>query len=332
MPPARSRPRREPIPFPVIIHLNGQLIPASEARISPFDRGFLFGEGIYEGLRAFRGGVVAMQKHIDRMRGGLREARIDWDPAQLVPMTRDLLAANNLPDAFIYWQVTRGSPGPGQPVRTRLPMGPMTPTVFGYCTPLPPIERYLPPSAPPTVTAVTRPDTRWLRGHVKSVSLLGNVLAAMEAQEAGAQDAILIRDGLVTEGTATNVVLALPGPSGVELATPSLQSVSILAGVTRALEVEHGPGIVSRPVRAEELARASEIMLLGTSSMVTSVVQLDGQPVGDGKPGPQAHRLLASLVETIKSELGIRTGGSAGGPGAAHASTLKPCTASPAAV
>jgi D-alanine transaminase len=194
---------------------------------------------------------------------------------------------------------------------------------LGYCTPQPPIEHY---TTPPTVTAITRPDTRWLRGHLKSTSLLGNVLASIEAQEGGAQDAILTRDGLVTEGTATNVIIALPGSGGqVELATPSLESVSILAGVTRALEVEHGPGITCRPVRVEELARASEIMLLGSTSMVTSVVRLDGKPVGDGRPGPQAHRLLASLVGTIRADLGLDSPH-------APATAPKPCKTSPAAV
>lgn len=287
----------------MIIHLNGQLIPASEARISPFDRGFVFGEGVYEGLRSFRHRTVAMQRHIDRMNGGLRECRIDWDAAALPALTGALLAANSMPDAFIYWQVTRGCPAPGQPVRTRTPSGPESPTVFGYCTAQPPIESY---SSPPTITAVLRPDTRWLRGHLKSISLLGNVLAAIEAKEAGAQDAILTRDGLVTEGTATNVILAIPrGDGTTELATPSLDSVSILAGVTRALEMDYGPGLVSRPIRVEELFKATEIMLVGSTSMVTSVVELDGHPVGSGKPGPAANALLRSLVQTIKSELGL---------------------------
>lgn len=286
----------------MIVHLNGKLVPAAEARVNVFDRGFLFGEGVYEGLRSFDGRIVAMQKHIDRMRNGLRECRLQWDPAQMTPLTDELLRANGTPDAFIYWQVTRGAPAPGQPVRTRTPVGPFTPTVFAYCSAQPPLAHY---TTPPTVTVALRPDTRWLRGHLKSIALLGGVLAAMEAQEAGAQDAIMERDGLVTEGTATNVVLALPAAGGgVELATPSLESVSILAGVTRALEVEHGPRIVSRPVKVEELKRASEIMLLGSTSMVTSVVELDGRRVGDGKPGPEAHRLLRALVEYIRSETG----------------------------
>jgi D-alanine transaminase len=287
----------------VIVHLNGKLIPASEARIGVFDRGFVFGEGVYEGLRSFRGRIVAMQKHIDRMRNGLRECRIDWDPAKMTSLTDDLLKANAMPDAFIYWQVTRGAPGPGQPVRTRTPQGPMTPTVFGYCTPQPAIEKY---TTPPTISAAVRPDTRWHRGHLKSISLLGGVLAAIEAEEAGAADAILVRDGLVTEATASNVILAVPGRAGdIELVTPALESASILAGVTRALEVEQGPGIVSRPVKEDELRKASEVMLLGSTSMVTSVVKLDGNPVGDGTPGPQAHRLLRSLVEIIRQDLGF---------------------------
>jgi D-alanine transaminase len=303
-----------PISLTVIVHLNGKLVPAEQARIGVFDRGFIFGEGVYEGLRSFRGKIVAMQKHADRMRNGLRECRIDWDPGQMVGLTDALLKANAMPDAFIYWQVTRGAPGPGQPVRSRTPQGPMTPTVFGYCSAQPPIETY---TTPPTVTAATRPDTRWHRGHLKSISLLGGVLAAIEAEEAGAADAIMVRDGLVTEGTATNVVLALPGSGGrVELATPSLESASILAGVTRALEVEQGPGVVSRPVREQELRQANEIMLLGSTSMVTSVVELNGKPVGDGKPGPQANRLLRALVEIIRQDLGFERVGT-GKPAAA---------------
>ncbi len=287
----------------MIVHLNGKLVPAEQARIGVFDRGFIFGEGVYEGLRSFRGKIVAMPRHVTRMRNGLRECRIDWDPAQMTALTESLLTANAMPDTFIYWQVTRGAPGPGQPVRTRTPQGPMTPTVFGFCSAQAPIENY---TTPPTVRAATRPDTRWHRGHLKSISLLGGVLAAIEAEEAGAGDAIMVRDGLVTEGTATNVILALPAPGGrTELVTPSLESVSILAGVTRALEVELGPGIVSRPVREEELRRAHEIMLVGSTSMVTSVIELDGKPVGDAKPGPAAHKLLRSLVDIIRAELGF---------------------------
>lgn len=285
------------------IHLNGQIVPAEQAAISPFDRGFVFGEGVYEGLRSFRGRTVGIDRHSERLRHGLAECRIDWDADRLDAMTSELLEANGLEDAFIYWQVTRGAPATGHPVRSRIPSGPASPTVFGFCTAQPALDKY---TSPPTIACAVRDDTRWTRGWLKSTSLLGNVLAAIEAQETGAQDAILVRDGFVGEGTCANVVLALPREDGtVELATPSLESAPILPGVTRALLLDWMAELISRPVRVEELARASEIMLIGSTAMVTSIVELDGRPVGTGKPGAAAHRLLASLVECIRVDLGL---------------------------
>lgn len=285
----------------MIIHLCGQLIPADQATISPLDRGFVFGEGVYEGLRSFRGRVVGAAHHEERMRRGLEECRIAWDPGQLEEMTRDLLAANGLRDAFIYWQVSRGAPLPGQPIRSRIPAGPMTPTVMGFCTAQPALESY---TTPPTLAVAVRPDTRWTRGALKSTSMLGNVLATLEAHEAGCQDAILVRDGMVGEGTCANVVLAVPRRDGsVELATPSLDSAPILPGITRALLLDGMADLVSRPVRVEELAKAAEVMLIGSTAMVTSVTHLDGRPVGTGKPGAQAVRMLGALVECIKADL-----------------------------
>jgi D-alanine transaminase len=301
--------RRPPILLLVIVHLNGRLIPLEQAAISPFDRGFIFGDGVYEGLRAFRGRIVAMDRHIRRMGAALAESRIDWDPGQLHELSGALIEASGVPDSFLYWQVTRGAPAPGQPLRTRTPAGPMQPTVFGYCAQQSPIESF---SIPPTVTAAVRPDTRWTRGHLKSTSLLGNVLAAIEGQEQSAQDVILVRDGLVAEGSATNIILALPGRNGKpQLVTPSLDSVSILAGITRALLLEAVPEISARPVRVEELFRATEVMLVGSTSMVTSVTQLDGRTVGDGTPGPESRRLLGELVRAILAEHDLpRLGGS----------------------
>jgi D-alanine transaminase len=149
-------------------------------------------------------------------------------------------------------------------------------------------------------------DTRWLRGQMKSISLLGSVLAAIEADETGADDAILVRDGLVAETTSANVVLAVPRADGTtELVTPSLESVPILAGVTRDLLIEaaprHGLTILQRAVYLEELRSATEIMALGTLTMVTSVVKLDGRAVGQGTPGPVARRLMEVLHGAIRA-------------------------------
>lgn len=288
---------------PVIIHFNGRLVKPEDARISPFDRGFLLGDGIYEGLRSFRKVIVALDRHAERMRRALAEARIDWDPRQMKRLSADLLAANGLEDAFVYWQVTRGVPRPGEPVRTRVPPGEMEPTVLGFCYAQPPLETY---TRPPTVTAVLVEDTRWTRGHVKSISLLGNVLGAYEAKDAGAQDSILHRGGLLAEGSATNLILALPEGGRTELVTPSLGSVPILEGVTRGLLLANVPGIVERPVRVEEIRRATEVLLVGSTSMVTAVTQVDGRRIGDGMPGPEAARLLRALVRAIESEHEVR--------------------------
>lgn len=283
------------------VHLNGLLVPREEARVDPFDRGFVFGDGVYEGLRAFRGRVRSIDRHVRRLRESLHAARIDFDAERLGPLSDELLRANDLRDAFLYWQFTRGTPGPGQALRGRVPEGPMEPTVFGYALERPPLERC---GEPGTTTAALVEDLRWHRGRVKAISLLGNVMAAIEAREAGAEDAIFVRDGLVAEATATNIFVALPsGRGGSQLVTPSLKDVSILAGVTRDLLLENVPGVVERAIREEELGAAREIMLCGTNTMIASVLTLNGKPVGDGSVGPVARQLARRLVEIVGAEL-----------------------------
>ncbi|MBL8762706.1 MAG: aminotransferase class IV [Phycisphaerae bacterium] len=293
----------------MIVHLNGQLVPAGEAKVSVFDRGFIFGDGLYEALRTVprtdgRGGAraVGLTRHIERMRCGLDEAGIRWDPRQLGRLSEELLTANGLVDAFVYWQVTRGTPPTGAPVRQRIPGAALTPTVFGYCTPQPPIE--LCRRAAPR-TAITREDVRWKLGHVKSTSLLGNVMCALAADAAACDEAILVRDGLVTEGVATNVIAVLRGGGGRggggEVVTPALSSAPMLSGVTRAILMDAAPEIVERPVGVDELRDASEIMLIGTTTLVTPIVRLNGHPVGTGQAGPVSERLLGLLLSVIAS-------------------------------
>lgn len=290
----------------MIVYLNGQLLHRDRALVSVFDRGFVFGDGVYEGLRAVPRSdgtsgarIVGLFGHEERMAAGLREARIGWDVRQLGPISEQLLAANSMLDAFVYWQVTRGAPGEGMPVRQRVPSRGMRPTVFAYCSPQPPMDSF---AAPACKSAVTMRDIRWEMGRLKSISLMGNVWCAIHADEAGADDAILLRggdEGLVGEGLATNVIVVTRGG---EVCTPSLDSVPILAGVTRAILLRERPEIRERAVRASELREAREIMLIGTTTMVASVTRLDGRPVGDGTPGPVAHSLLRTLVDAIRNE------------------------------
>lgn len=280
-------------------------MPAERAAISPFDRGFLLGDGIYEGLRAFDGRIVRNDLHIRRMDHGLREARIPWDAARLDPLSYELLAANSLRDAFLYWQVTRGTPAPGQPVRSRVLSGEVRPTVFGYAVPAPALSEY-DHDRVPTKAAITTPDTRWLRGTVKSISLLGGVLGAIEAAEAGADDSIFVREQggrvLAGEGTSANLIAAVERAGRVEIVTPSLSSTPILAGVTRDILLKSGQGMIERDLPFEELSNAREVMLTGTLTMVTSIVKLNGRPVGGGAPGPVAKALLRALVGAIRAQ------------------------------
>ncbi len=296
----------------MLVSLNGQLVPAERAQVSAFDRGFIFGDGVYEGLRAVRlapdapGHVIGMNRHIRRLAEGLAACRIDWDAKQLEPLTRELLAANNLADAFIYWQITRGTPPiiDGRPVRSRVPVAgvPLKPTVFGYCLPHAGLEKD--EAHGPALKRITlRPDERWHLGHIKSISLLGNIIASM-AGAAGAgsdhgpvDETLLVRDGFITEGTHCNVALVLSRGSGAEVVTPSLDSAPILNGITRQIILDLDPSIVQRPVRVEELAQAREIMLWGTTTMVSCVTHVDGKPVGTGQ---MASRLKSALVHAIR--------------------------------
>lgn len=290
----------------VIVHLNGKLVERADARIDPFDRGFIFGDGVYEGLRAIEWGgkggsrVIGLGMHIERMRRGLTEVGIEWDPSRLGEMTAELVKANGIMDAFVYWQTTRGAPRVGEPVRSRVPAKEMMPTVFGYCVPQPPMSAFdaRGSGAVPTKSAVTCEDQRWLMGYLKSVSLMGNVVASMGAEARGADDAIFVRSGRVAEGLATNVIVV---DRDGRMATPSLGSVAILSGITRSILLREVSAIEERIVEVRELERASEVLLTGTTTMVTSVVKLDGRTVGEGVAGPVAKRLLGVLVEAIRA-------------------------------
>lgn len=294
----------------MIVSLNNALMPAEAARISPFDRGFTLGDGVYEAMRLHRGCIVGLNRHIARLTRSLSETRIHGvDPAFIAEATHELARANGLSDAFVYWQISRGTPAAGEPVRTRLPTPGTKPTIFGYVEPMARLEAT---SDIKTIEATTQADTRWDRGHIKATSLLGGVLAALESAELGGHDAVLIRDGLVTEGPSNNLFVSLDG----QLVTPALDSAPMLAGVTRALLLDAGEGIIERPVRAEELTRADEIMLTGTRTGVAAITRLDGRWVGQaesrsGAAGPEARRLLGALMRMIEADIAGQLGADA---------------------
>jgi len=278
------------------IWMNGRLLPASEARVSVFDRGFLFGDGVYEFIRFFDRIGVGMDLHVRRLRTSLRLTGIEGFDADTLPaLCMALLDANGLADATIYVQVTRGEAAQ----RSHVPVPGMTPTVVAIATPAGGLSTL---RAPEAVRAVLLPDQRWLRCEIKSTSLMGNVLAAMVASQRGADEAILHRDGLVSEGGSTNTIVA----SGGALATPSIaDGPPILHGVSRAqaLEAARGTGIVvtERRITTDELRRADEIMITSSRRLLSAVVELDGAPVGTGRAGPLALRLFELMRSGLHS-------------------------------
>ncbi len=283
---------------PMRVWLNGHLIPPSQAQVSVFDRGFLFGDGVYELVRFFGGMPVGMDLHVARLERSLELARIHGFDAHSFPSICDaLLRDAGLTDASVYLQVTRGAAS----MRTHLPPAGLTPTVFAYAMPCPGIEEL---GTLHLCAAGLVADRRWERCEIKTVALMGNILGMLECQPHGAEEAIFQRRGLVSEGASTNVFVVRDG----RVATPPVESdPPILHGVMRARMIEAcvdaGIPCTVRPIAVEELAAADEILLSASKRMLSSVAVLDGVPVrGAGSPGALAPRVLAALRARVARE------------------------------
>lgn len=280
-----------------IVYFDGRYVAKSEVHVSPDDRGFLLGDGIYEVAAAYDGRFVALDKHMDRLRRSLVEARIGSSVADpLETVFQELLERNGFAEsgkAMVYLQVTRGA----APRTHAFPKPPCRPTVYAYVAPIPPEIQALAAGA----KAITRPDVRWSRCDIKVISLIANCMANQEAKEAGAYEAILIRDGVALEGTHTSFFCILGGV----IRTAPLSNL-ILPGVTRDLVIEAcrraGLELVEEAVRAEELYTADELFITGTTTEVVPITHLDGRAIGDGDPGT----MTARIQELYRASAGIR--------------------------
>ncbi len=270
----------------MLVYLNGEYIAEEDARVPVDDRGFLFADGVYEVARVYEGRIFKMPEHLERMTDGLAAIRIDFPGiAELTDVAERLLDENNLRSggATIYIQVTRGV----APRKHAFPAG-VRPTVFVAAKPYaePPLEYWT-----DGVAAIRYPDIRWARCDIKSVALLGNVLANQAAHEVDAFEALFVRDGVVIEGSHSNFAAVI---DGTLVTYPRCNF--ILPGITRAtvleLCMELGIPVHEGPVYDHELFQAQELMLLGTTTEVMPVVRVDGQPIGDGTPGPVTERLI----------------------------------------
>jgi D-alanine transaminase len=278
-----------------LVYLNGDYLPLAEARIPVLDRGFIFGDGVYEVIPVYDRRPFRLEHHLDRLQHSLDGIRLanPHSPAQWQALIAPIVEAADWEDQGIYLQVTRG-PAPRDhafPARA-------VPTVFIMAMAL---------TAPPAsvvaegVAAMTAPDNRWLRCDLKTTSLLANVLLCQGSLEAGCAEAILIRDGMLTEGASSSVFVV---KDGVILAPP--HSNLVLPGITYdvvlELAAQAGITVAVRPIRESELASADEIWLTSSTKEITAVTRLDGRPVGDGRPGPLFRRLHGAY-QTYKHQV-----------------------------
>lgn len=275
------------------VYLNGRFVPKGEAMISVEDRGFIFGDGIYEVVRAIEGQLFAWDAHAQRMANGLAGLRINSAGTEgLKGVCEQLLRDNALTtgEATVYLQVSRGA----APRTHYFPPAGTATTIYGAAS------RFTPnlEMRAKGVKGITFPDQRWARCDLKTVNLLGPVMARQAAYEAGAYEAIMHRDGMITEGAATNCFIVLDGV----LRTYPLCNY-ILPGITRAvlMEMVRAEGIrcEERPVPLVDLHRAEEIFVCGTTTDVQAIVTLDGQPVGSGSVGPITAKLRDLLARRL---------------------------------
>jgi D-alanine transaminase len=273
------------------VYLNGDYVAKERALISVDDRGFTFGDGIYEGVRAIRGRLFEWDAHAARMTRGLAGLRIGFAPDQVAALgavCERLLRDNALVDgeAFLYLAVTRGA----APRAHGFPPAATPPTVFVSAT------RFVVPRElrQRGGAAITHEDLRWARCDWKTLNVLGSVLARQAAIEAGAFEAILVRDGVVTEGAATSVFAVIEGvirthPAGHRILPAVTRDVVI------ACAAERGLALRDEAVTAAELRGAAEIFVCGSTTDVTPIVTLDGAPVAGGTPGPITRGLQEAL-------------------------------------
>lgn len=286
----------------MIVYLNGQFLPHEQAKVSVDDRGFVFADGVYEVARIYDGHIFLFEPHLQRLRHGLGELRINADIVDQIPaIAEQLLEQNNLrtADATLYIQVTRGT----APRAHAFPPPSVKPTVFIATKPFKqhPAEYW-----ERGVAAVTVPDTRWSRCDIKSIALLPNVLANQQAKEAGAFEALFVRDNQVIEGSHSNLFAVLDG----ELLTYA-SCGHILTGITRLLVVdksgELGIPLRERGVPLDRLFDTTELFLSGTTTEIMPVVRVDGRPIGDGKPGPVTRRLGKLFRGWIEEDIAAAT-------------------------
>ena len=282
-----------PLPW---CHLNGEQLLLTEARVSPLDRSFLFGDGIYEVIPVYDGHLFRSQSHFDRLDRSAAAIRLTnpHSSARWHTLLQQLIDRNGGGDQYVYLQLSRGA----EHGRNHAPLPDIAPTVFAYCSPWPNVAAS---TLSDGLACITAQDTRWARCDIKSVALLANVLLRQLAVDANAAETILLRDGEMLEGSASTVHVVINGT----LVTPP-NSNHLLPGTTRSVveELADALGVPRRTARISEaeLRSADEIWLAAATREVQPVTHLDGVPVGTGLPGPLWRRIYNAYQQLKKGE------------------------------
>jgi len=262
-----------------IVYLNGQYLPIEDAKISVLDRGFTFGDGVYEVIPVYKGHIFRMREHLERLNNSLDEVYIDRPYAleQWQGILRELIEKNSIKntgnDLSLYMQVTRGISERDHAIDIATKQ-----TVFAMCRPLPEYDRCA------GISAIIEEDIRWKYCHIKAITLLPSVMLRHKARDAGATEAILVKDGYITEGAASNVFIV---KNGIVKTPP--KDGSLLPGITRDLVVEllteSGIPCEELAIKEIELKQADEIWITSSTWEIVPVIKLDNNPVGTGRPG-----------------------------------------------
>lgn len=277
------------------VYLNGEFLPADKAQVSVYDRGYLLGDGVYEVIPVYAGKAFLLERHLQRLQNSLDGVRIEnpHSNEQWTQIIEDLIAKNNNGDQSLYLQVTRGV----APRDHIFPVG-VAPSVFLMSNPLLPVAESWKIEG---IKAITTADIRWMRCDIKAITLLANSLMKQQAQDAGAQEALLIRDNYLTEGSASNAYAVI---DGVIFTAPKDEKV--LPGITRDLIIELAAQadipLHERAVSESALRNADEIWISSSTKEVVPVTLLDGEIVGSGKPGPiwqQMHALFQQYKQEV---------------------------------
>jgi len=281
-------------------YLNGQFLPLAEAKISVLDRGFVFGDGVYELVPVYSKRPFRLDEHLRRLQGSLDAIRLanPHDTAGWRERILQLIALQDFADQSLYIQVTRGTPDEGQPPRDHaFPEG-VPPTVFMFAQPL---VTSTPGQKAAGVCAISATDNRWLRCNIKAISLLANILLRQQAVDVDCAETVMLRDGFLTEGAASTVFVVM---NGVLMAPPpsKLMLTGITYDVVLELAAAHGIPHEVRAISEAELRAADELWMTSSTKEIMAIVKLDGAPVGAGVPGPLAQR-MDGLYQTFKRQV-----------------------------